>query len=396
MPRKQGDGTVYESPKGSGRWFAAVPDGHGHYTVRRAASRQKAETKRKELLARRDAKVDIGSGVLSLTSFVAIWWQRAVLGKGLAPKTIEDYHNTIDLYILPDWGTYHLEDFENDVTLILEIHRKLRETYTPAIAQRAIAKLSMLFNAAVRWRMMRFNPVDAARPDIPVYKRKEVVPLTLAQTRRVFFTVATHRLCALYHVALTLGLRPGELFGLQWVDVDWEERTLTIRRQIQEVAGKRQQRDVTKTDAGGRKIPLPSRLYARLVSLWEDRTSIYIFPSDEGTMLTPSVFERHWRGGVTRRYTKKNGEPGEARIVGIRQKAGLPATVTPHHFRHTVSTRLMEQGTPDEIRDAIMGHGKKREARRIYSHATLEAMRRALEDYERVLWTDTREEERTG
>ena len=45
----------------------------------------------------------------------------------------------------------------------------------------------------------------------------------------------------------------------------------------------------------------------------------------------------------------------------------------------------MEQGTPNEIRDAIMGHGKKG-IRGHYAHATIQAMREALETYEQRLW----------
>ena len=107
------------------------------------------------------------------------------------------------------------------------------------------------------------------------------------------------------------------------------------------------------------------------------REGLFIFPSDEGTVLAPSNFERHFRGGKTGK--KKT-------IVGIRAKAGLPATVKFHHLRHTASTRIMEMGTPDEIRDRIFGWGTKSNIRSRYSHATLEAMRRTLEDHELNMW----------
>jgi integrase len=92
--------------------------------------------------------------------------------------------------------------------------------------------------------------------------------------------------------------------------------------------------------------------------------------------MAPSNFERHFRGGKTNKRST---------ITGMRQKAGLPATVRFHHLRHTASTRIMEMGTPDEIRDRIFGWGKKN-IRSRYSHATLEAMRRALDDHEAAIW----------
>jgi len=199
-------------------------------------------------------------------------------------------------------------------------------------------------------------------------------------------TVEGHRLAAPYHVALTLGLRLGEILGLQWDDIDWQAQTMSIRRQIQETSGNVTVRNATKTDAGTRVLPLPPRLLSRLHQLWETRgDAVFLFPSEEGTLLIPSDFERHWRGGLARSYTNKDGTRGKSVIIGVRQKAGLPATVKFHHLRHTVATRLMEQGTPDEIRDAIMGHGKKG-IRGHYAHATIKEICEALEKYEQLLW----------
>ncbi len=390
MPRRRkthyGEGSVYESPPGSGRWFAEVFDGHGKSVRRRANSRDEAEAKRQALVRRRDGGLNVQGAAQTLETFVNVWWERSVKEKGLAPKTLDDYRKTIARYLLPDWGKHRLEEFEQNVTLVLDMQATLRRMYGPATAQRAIAKLSMLFNAAVRWKILRVNPVMLVREDLPVYKRKETVPLTLEQTICVLNAVEGHRLCALYHTALTLGLRLGEILGLQWDDIDWQAQTIAIRRQVQETSGRVAVRNATKTDAGMRVLPVPPRLLSRLRQLSETRgRSPFLFPSEEGTLMIPSNFERHWRGGLARSYTKKDGTRSKSVIVGVRQKAGLPTSVKFHHLRHTVATRLMEQGTPDEIRDAIMGHGKKG-IRGHYAHATIQAMRAALEQYEQRLW----------
>ena len=102
---------------------------------------------------------------------------------------------------------------------------------------------------AVRWTIMRVNPVMLVQEDLPVYKREEAVPLTAEQTICVLNAVEGHRLAALYHVALTLGLRLGEVLGLQWGDIDWQAQTITIQRQVQETAGHVAVRNATKTDA---------------------------------------------------------------------------------------------------------------------------------------------------
>ena len=273
MPRRRkthyGEGSVYESPPGSGRWFAEVFDGHGKSVRRRANSRDEAEAKRQELVRRRDGGLNVQGAAQTLETFVNVWWERAVKEKGLAPKTLDDYRKTIARYLLPDWGTHRLEEFEQNVTLVLDMQATLRRRYGPATAQRAMAKLSMLFNAAMRWTIMRVNPVMMVREDLLVYKREEAVPLTPEQTICLLNTVEGHRLAALYYVALTLGLRLGEILGLQWGDIDWQAQTISIRRQVQETGGRVAVRNATKTDASLRVLPLPPRLLARLGELWE-------------------------------------------------------------------------------------------------------------------------------
>lgn len=380
MARKSdgyGDGSVYESPKGSGRWVAQVPDGHGDYIRRRARSEKDAEARKAEIIhemaEKKRLNLKLRGGSKTLEDFVVEEWWPACKARKLAPKTLEDYSTTVEIYLLKDWGKYTLDEF--DVSLVHTIHEKLTAKYSEDRAHRVLAKLSMILKAARRRRYVAFNAVEDARPELPSLVRKEPDPLTLEQTLCLLATVETHRLCVLYHLAITLGLRLGELLGLQWGDIDWDARTLTIRRQVQDVYGKIEVKLGAKTAAGNRVLPLPPHIYARLQAM--PRAGLFLFPSDEGTVMGPSNFERHFRGGKTNKRST---------IIGMRQKAGLPSTVKFHHLRHTASTRIMELGTPDEIRDRIFGWGTKANIRNRYSHATLKAMRRTLEDYEQEMW----------
>lgn len=376
-PDGYGDGSVYETPKGSGRWIAQVPDGHGGHIRRRAKSEKDAKAARTDLIRDRDEKRRLGlnlrGGMKTLRVFVKEEWWPACKARGLAPKTLEDYSTTVEIYLMREWGEYTLNEF--DVPLVHAIWERLEAKHSPDRAHRTLGKLSMILRAAQRRHYIAFNAVEDARPELPTIERKAVEPLTIEQTLALLEAVEKHRLCALYHLALTLGLRIGELLGLQWGDIDWQTKTITIRRQAQEVHGKLEVKLGAKTDAGNRVLPLSARLIARLEAM--PRKSLFLFPSDEGTMMAPSNFERHFRGGKT----------GEKKIIkGMRQKAGLPSTVTFHHLRHTASTRVMELGTPDEIRDRIFGWGTKSHIRAHYSHATLDTMRATIEAYEAKMW----------
>lgn len=317
---------------------------------------------------------------ITLEDFVNVWWEQAIQPKidsgELAPKTEVDYRRTIEYYALPDWGGYKLSAF--DAPLIIKLFYAVEKKHSTAMADRVLRKLNLVFDAARRWKYLRDNPVADARKDLPSYQPEERVIIPQNDLTRLFTVVETHRLANVYRVLLLLGLRIGEVCGLQWRDVNWEHQTLTIRRQVQDMKGGAVVRNTTKTKAGQRVLPLPPQLAAHLEVAFAKKKSIFIFTNDEDGMLTPALFGRHFRGTPKVR-TRKDGTPQA--IEGIRQKAKLGENVTPHTFRHTMATGLKELGVSEEIRADILGHSKQ-SITQDYSHRVLEPMRRALAAWE--------------
>jgi integrase len=76
------------------------------------------------------------------------------------------------------------------------------------------------------------TPVKPPRP-----RREEMRPLNRDQVHALFDAARGDRLEALYVVAVTAGLRRGELHGLKWKDVDLEAGTLQVRRTLSEPKG---------------------------------------------------------------------------------------------------------------------------------------------------------------
>jgi integrase len=58
----------------------------------------------------------------------------------------------------------------------------------------------------------------------------------------------------LYQIAISTGMRQGEILGLQWKDIDWERRTIHIRRQLKKLYGGGYDFSAPKMKAGIRKI----------------------------------------------------------------------------------------------------------------------------------------------
>ena len=88
---------------------------------------------------------------------------------------------------------------------------------------------------AVRLRLIGKNPATGAT--LPRLKQSEMQILDLEQVARFLVVARNSPYEALYQLAITTGMRLAELFGLKWSDLQWNSRTLYVRRQVQRVLG---------------------------------------------------------------------------------------------------------------------------------------------------------------
>src|SRR5215204_752188 len=90
--------------------------------------------------------------------------------------------------------------------------------------------LSTALKDAVRWRLVSHNVADAVTP--PRLTKPEITPLTAEQVKVLLAESRGDRLEGLYILAVTTGMRIGEMFGLSWSDLDLEAGTLQVRRTV--------------------------------------------------------------------------------------------------------------------------------------------------------------------
>ena len=109
---------------------------------------------------------------------------------------------------------------------------------------------------AVRWGFAVRNVADLVTP--PSRNRREMQTLSPEQVRTFLDAATGDRLEALYVVAVTTGMRQGELLGLRWSVVDLEASTLQVTGSLQRTP------DglavvAPKTDSSRRRVTLPRR-----------------------------------------------------------------------------------------------------------------------------------------
>jgi integrase len=181
-------------------------------------------------------------------------------------------------------------------------------------------------------------------------------------------------------LALTTGLRRGELLGLKWADIDLENTTLSVNRSMdtlygppEEKAPKRQssRRTVLLVPEAVAALRLHRRRQAeeRLAAgpAWRERD--LVFPTTLGTLTLGD------------NLLKRNLRP-------LLEKAGLPP-LTFHELRHTFATFHLASGGKPKVIQEILGHSSIKTTMDTYSHLILGMQEEAAERLQRLLFGST-------
>lgn len=237
----------------------------------------------------------------------------------------------------------------------------------------AYAVCRRAFNVAVRWGLLSRNPCNAITA--PKYHRKDITALTVEQaiaTIKASEVTSDH---ALFVLALTTGLRQGELFGLRGEDIDLDRGVMSVRHSLEEVKGQLTLKE-PKSRSGRRQIVLPEMATA---ALWSHKRSLLaggllscgiVFPSPEGDWLRKSNFTRRvWHS--------------------VRTNAGLPTTITFHGLRHSAATLLLSEGISVKVIQEMLGHSNVTLTLNTYSHVMPGMQQQAATAFDRLLGTKT-------
>ena len=379
--RTNGEGSVFQR-RDRGTWVAQVPVGYypnGNLRLKRYTCATQAEARAKlreaqEALAR---GANLGAPTQSLAAYLDAWLAQ-VVRPAVEPKTHEGYAYIVGL-IAPALGKIPLDKLtpQHVQTLLNDLQEGGGDGgrgLSARTAQYARATLRRALGQALRWGLVTRNVATLVEP--PKLRREEVQPFTEDEARRLLAAVAGDRLEALYATALALGLRKGELLGLQWDDVDPTGGKLEVRRQLQQLRGQRPVLKALKTRASRRTLDLPPALVERLAAHRERQRREYaakgrewrpgglVFPSTAGTPLGQRNLTRHYK-----------------RLLG---RAGLPERRF-HDLRHTAASLLFGQGLEATAVQRVLGHSSIAVTNDTYLHLMPRAKRRSAEVMDDVL-----------
>lgn len=230
--------------------------------------------------------------------------------------------------------------------------------------------LSSVMERAVKWGLIIDNPCH--RVDTPKVTRKETACLTVEQAAIFLENLKSEPLeqQAIFYTLLLTGLRRGELLGLEWSDIDFNNATITIKRTSQYTAEKGIYTDTTKTEQSKRCISIPQMLVDLLKSYrlelmqrkfalgsqWVDSDRLFI----------------QWNGSPMHPNTPYQ------QLHKLLKKYNLPI-VSLHSLRHTNATVLIANGTDIRTVSGRLGHSQASTTLNIYAHLLQNADRTAAD-----------------
>lgn len=156
-------------------------------------------------------------------------WLEDVHKSSIRISTYVRYRGLIDQHILPSLGFIQLQKLSPQQVQALYA-RKLREALSARSVRILHAVLHKALDTAVRTNLVTRNVCNAVTP--PRMTKYEIQPLSEEQAHMLLAVAHGHRLEALLTLALTTGMRRGELLALRWHDINFDHKSLQIVRTV--------------------------------------------------------------------------------------------------------------------------------------------------------------------
>ena len=370
MPKKQrrrghGEGSIYR--RQDGRWGADISLENGNRKTLYGKTRAEVADKLNTALQEQKQGI-LATGPRQTVAHYLNYWLEEIHKATLRISTYVMYRRNLDNHIIPVLG--HIQLQKLTVDQVQAFCAKMSEKgLKPGTVRLLHTILHTALKDAVRWRRLSVNVCDAVK--LPRHTQREGQPLEQEQAQRLVQAAQGSRLECIIILALTTGLRLGEILALRWGDINIEERVLHVRRTVDYIKGHGWVESEPKTEDGKRDIQLPQ---VTVDALKEHRTSQLEARLKAGARWKEQglVFPNRY-GGYFRRM----------RLYAIFKKRLHEARLPDMHFhdlRHSTATILLSMGVPAKVVQEILGHSNISTTMNIYGHVFPSMQRDAMDN----------------
>ena len=351
-------------PQGEGSWQLKFDLGRDPVTGKRKSkfvtfrgNKRQAQAELTRLLAQRDAGSYVDPTKMTLAEYLN-HWLTADVERRVGKRTAARYREIVERNITPRLGQVplrkltaaHIEAFEADLQRDgwvkpgkkgVEAPRRGLSAQTVLHVHRT---LSQALNHAVRLEVLIKNPAKQVKPPRP--NSQEIKILSKQEIAALLASAKDTHLYVPALVAVTTGIRRGELLGLRWSDVDLKAGMLTVNQAMQRTKGELEFKS-PKTKTSRRTITLPTMtveaLQAHYKAQLEDRMKLGLGRDPHGLV-----------------FTRADGKPSDPDSLSKAfERLVIKAKVTPitlHGLRHTHISHLLMDGVHVKVVSERAGH----------------------------------------
>lgn len=367
--RGDGEGSIYQVR--DRLWRAEIslgytPDGKANRKVLYGATRALVAAKLKEKLRDQQLGQNVKPEAQTVSTYLAQWLKDVVAVRN-APLTAQSYGWLVRKHLIPGLGRHKLEQLSPQL-----VQQFLAERHAAGLSAATIKHLRATLRAALsqaeRWGLVHRNVAKLVT--IPQAPRYEAAVLTAEDGVKFLTALRGHPREAVYAMALTMGLRRGELLGLRWADVDLMTAELQVRTSLRVQSGKGLVLGKPKSSRSVRKLRMPQictlalagwQVQQRLEKQWAGTKwteGNFVFTDAVGGPLHPDLLSRD--------------------LPRLLKSFGLPV-VRLHDLRHSCASMLLAMGVHPKLVQETLGHSSYQLTMDTYSHV-IPAMRNEVAD----------------
>lgn len=347
-------GMIVQRSKGS--WtlvFDVGRDGQGKRKQKWKAVRgTKADAERelRRVLRTLDTGAYVEPSKLSVAEYLERWL-KDYAKPNTAATTFDRYSEIVKLHLVPALGATLLAklqplQIQGYYAQALEIGR--RDGNGGLSAQTVLHHHRLLKEAlgqAIKWRLLVRNPADAVEPPRP--QRHQIRTLSESETARLLERTKSSYLYMPILIAVTTGMRRGEVLGLRWLDIDLNAGMASVRQTL----------EATKDG-----------LITKQPKTAQSRRQVSLLPMTVSLLRAHQTNQKKARLALGPAYighdlvcSRTDGQPINPRQLSkdflslLRRSEGLPR-IRFHDLRHTHATQLLGQGVHPKIVSERLGH----------------------------------------
>ena len=291
------------------------------------------------------------------------------------PTTASRTLDMFKLHILPVMGELPITkisplDCQNFITDKAKTFKNIKQikSYTRKV-----------FDFAIKMRLLKHDPM--AEIIMPKRKKQRIENYWTVQELQEFLAIVLqeepYKHYALFRLLAYSGLRKGELYALKWADIDFQSETLSVNKSLGRLDGHAIEKG-TKNDFSVRKIKLDTETIS-ILQEWKSDSQ----KEKAQLAVTPLSIEQDF----IFTYCTRSGsiEPLHADYINnvlsrIIRKHGL-RKISPHGFRHTHATLMIEIGVDPVNTAKRLGHASSQMTLDTYSHATDNGEDRSIKQF---------------